>query len=284
MAYKNKIWLVGRSGRLGAALEAILAPQFNNSTIGTDENEVDITNLREVENFVDQVNPDIIIDCAGKSDRNWCEENPDDCFSLHAIGARNLAIAANRHNIHIFYLSSDFVFDGTSTKPYTEFDIPNPQTVYGKSKLDGEQFVRTLCPKHTILRSSWMYGKRYLNEILKQASTGKVTIDKNIIGTPTSSLELAETIIRFFNTNEYGTFHISCEGEASLKDFIFEVLKIANVKAEIVEEVGSISRFESLRPRYSVLDNYMLRLMKHQPMSDWKEALFRFMSECKVIK
>lgn len=281
MAYKNKIWLVGRSGRLGSAMISILKPDINNTVIGTNEYEVDITNLHEVESFVDKFRPNIIIDCAAKADRLWCEDHLDEAFALHALGARNLAIIANKIDAHLFYLSSDFVFDGTSTVPYKEFDMPNPQTVYGKSKMAGENFVKELCPKHTILRSSWMYGKRYLNDIILQGKEGLVQIDKNIIGTPTSSLELAETVISFFNKDEFGTFHISCEGEASLKDFIYEIFDILGIKAEVVES-GESSRFEALRPRYSVLDNYMLRLIHHQPMRGWQEALRRFMRERKV--
>ncbi|MDO5026987.1 MAG: NAD(P)-dependent oxidoreductase [Tissierellia bacterium] len=282
MTDRPTIWLVGRSSRLGAALENVLLKRDDFFIVATDLEDVDIRNLHEVERFVDKLNPEIIVNCAVKRDRKWCEDNPEEAYAIHALGARNLAIAANIHGAHLFYLSSDLVFDGASNLPYNEFDFPNPTTVYGKSKLAGENFVKTLSPKHTILRSSWMYGKRYLTEIIDQARTGKISLNRNIVGTPTSSLEIAELITSFFGTNQFGTFHISCEGEASLKEFIEEILTITGIEAEVIVG-GQEMNFESLRPRYSVLDNFMLRLIRAEEMKDWKLALKRFIEERKVV-
>lgn len=283
MQNSKRVWLVGRSSRLGAAIEALLMNEHDVFLIPTDVEEVDITNLDEVENFVDKISPDIIVNCAMKRDRQWCEDYPEEAFALHALGARNLAIASNHTGAHLFYLSSDLVFDGSSTEPYKEFDPVNPANMYGKTKLAGEEFVKTLCPRHTILRSSWMYGKRYLNEIIQTARSGQVTIEKNIVGTPTSSLEIAEMVISFFETNQFGTFHISCEGEASLKEFVEEIIKITGIDAEVIVG-GEGTNFEQLRPRYSVLDNFMLRLIKAKQMKDWKEALKSFIVDRKVGK
>lgn len=278
MSIKTRVWIVGRSGRLGSALVSILDSKVY-EILGTDITDVDITDLEQAEKYADARRPDIIVNCAAKSDRIWCEENPEDAYALHAVGARNLAIAAERIKAHLFYLSTDFVFDGASDKPYTEFDQPNPQTIYGKTKLAGEMFTKSHCQHHTILRSSWMYGKRLINAIIREAKEeGQVSVYKTIVGSPTSSLELAETIIRFFGRTEYGTYHISCEGESSQREFVREVLSILNIDAELVESDGH-GRFEVLRPRYSVLDNFMLRITKQKPMRDWKSALVRFIKE-----
>lgn len=281
MLFKPTIWLVGRSGRLGSALETTLSKNLDYRLIATDEAEVDIRHLDEVEGFIEKIQPDIVINCAAKSDKAWCEDHPEDSYALHALGARNLATVADHFGAHLFYLSTDFVFDGRSQKPYTEFDFPQPNTVYGASKLAGEEFIKSLCTKYTILRCSWLYGKRYLNEILANARQGQVTIHRDIIGSPTSSLEVAERVIDFFGEKEYGTFHISCEGEASLRAFVQKVLDEAGIQADIIE--GDVpSRFESLRPPYSVLDNMMLRLTQRKPMAQWEAGLVRFMNERKV--
>lgn len=281
MSINTRIWLVGKSSRLGSALDSILSKQMY-QIISTDIDDVDITDLKQVEHYIDQNRPDIVINCAAKSDRLWCEENPEEAFRLHAIGARNLAIASHASGAHLFYLSSDFVFEGNSTIPYTEFDKPNPQTVYGKSKLAGEEFVRNHCTNHTILRSSWMYGKKFLNQIIKEArDTGQVKVHQNIIGSPTSSLEIVKMILKFIDSNEFGTFHISCEGEASQREFASEILRIANIDAILVDS-DSQGYFEAFRPRYSVLDNLMLRLTRKESMDDWKISLERFMKERKV--
>lgn len=283
MQQSIKVWLVGRSGRLGSAMEYLLA-RSNFRLIPTDIEDVDVTDLTQVEQFAERVRPDIIIDCAAKSDRLWCEENHEDAFRLHAIGARNLALMANEIGAQLFYLSSDFVFDGLSPFPYTEFDQVNPQTVYGKSKALGEDFVRELCPRHTILRSSWMYGKRTLMLYINEArNTGKVILSTKIIGSPTSSLELAETVMGFLNSREYGTFHISAEGSCSIHEWVEELLKLVGIEAEIVDSEEGIKQvFEIMRPRYSVLDNFMLRLTGKAPMKTWQEGLRRFVTERRV--
>ncbi len=283
MDLRRRIWIVGRSGRLGAALENLLLHDPDRfEVISTDVDDIDILDSAAVERYADRNRPDIIVNCAAYSDRLWCEEHKEETYALHAIGARNLAIIANQIGARIFYLSTDFVYDGTKTTPYSEFDLPNPQTVYGKSKQAGEMFVRTHCREHTILRSSWMYGKKLLHEFIRDAQKdGVVITGQPIIGTPTSSLALAETIMRFFDLAEYGTFHISCEGECTQQEFIREVLRLARVDAA-VETGDRPTRFELLRPRYSVLDNFMLRITGNQPIPHWKEALERFMTERQV--
>lgn len=280
MQLKQRIWVVGRSGRLGSALESLILHQPDRFELfSTDVDDLDILDSAAVEWYADRNRPDIIVNVAAYSDRVWCEEHVEETYALHAIGARNLAIAANQIGARIFYLSTDFVYDGKKTTPYTEFDTPNPQTVYGLSKRAGEMFVRTHCKEHTILRSSWMYGKRMLNEFIEQArKNGRVVTGQPIIGTPTSSLALAETLLHFFDLNEYGTFHISCEGECTQQEFIREVLQIAGVEAP-VETGEEPTRFELLRPRYSVLDNFMLRITGNRPVPHWKDALARFMKE-----
>lgn len=280
---KKKIWLVGRSGRLGSALANRIQQNLHRyQLIATDVGDVDILNFKEVDRFVDQNRPDIIVNCAAKSDMVWCEENPEDAYALHAIGGRNLAIAAEHIGAWIFYLSSDFVYEGNHAEPYTEFDLPNANTVLGKSKRAGEMFVRTHCAKHTIFRSSWLYGKRMLKDMIKEAQeTGQVDTGSVRIGSPTSSLAVAETILQFFDWQEYGTFHISCEGECTRQEFVQEVLRIAGVDADVVTSTSQ-GPYDGLRPKYSVLDNLMLRITGHPPVPHWKEALERFMEERQI--
>lgn len=281
MSIKTRVWIVGHTGRLGSALNSML-DRRNFQIITTDIYDVDITNLHDVELYADRHRPDIIVNCASRSDRQWCEDNPQEAYALHALGARNLAIAAEHIGAHIFYLSTDFVFDGLQGKPYTEFDKPNPQTIYGKSKLAGENFVKDHCTQFTILRSSWLYGKKHINNIVREAREKKrVSVYKTIVGSPTSSLELAETLVNFINTPEYGTFHISCEGDCTQREFVKKVLELLNIEATLYE-ADKPTEFEIMRPQYSVLDNMMLRLTKHKNMKHWEEALSRFITERKI--
>ena len=284
MASLQRIWIVGRSGRLGSALEGILSRQSGVKIFSTDIDDLDLRNLSAVEHYADRSRPHIIVNCAAKADRAWCQANPDESFKLHALGARNLAIASEQVGAHLIHLSSDFVFDGLSHVPYREFDAVSPQTVYGATKLAGEQMVKEHARHATIIRSSWLYGKKTLHESLTQAAReGKVTISHPIVGSPTSSLELAEAVIPFFTTREFGTYHMSSEGECTLEEFIRELLTLVgkDVPIETIDEAGI---FELMRPPYSVLDNYMLRMTGHEPMADWKEGLARFVRERQVGK
>lgn len=277
----DKVWLIGRKSRLGSAIENIIS-KTDYHLISTDKDDVDIEKLDEVKKFVDWIKPSIIINCASISDRQYCEDHEVEAYRLHAIGARNLAIASQAYDSYLIYLSTDFVFDGKSNKPYNEFDLTNPTTIYGKSKLAGENFVKNLSTRYTILRSSWLYGKKYLSKIKREAEkTGQVKISKTIVGSPTSSLEAAEKIIEFFENREYGTFHISCNGECTFKEFVEEFLTSINVNAKIIEQ-DVPSDFEILRPTYSSLDNFMLRLVEIHDMKNWKDGLHRFIRERKI--
>lgn len=281
MLQNNRIWLVGRSGRLGSALEHLLHEK-EYRLYPTDIEDIDVTDFEKVEIFAERIRPDIIINCAAKRDRLWCKENPEEAYRLHAIGGRNLAIVADEIGAHLFYLSSDFVFDGRSNTPYNEFDLVLPQTIYGKSKVSGENFVRTHCSRHTIFRSSWLYGKKTLRRFIDQGrKEGKVTLASKITGSPTSSLEVAEMVMHFIDTSQYGTFHVSAEGECSIVEWVEEILSLTGVDAQVSIE-GEAHPFEALRPSYSVLDNLMLRLTRQPPMKTWQDGLARFIKERKV--
>lgn len=143
--------------------------------LDTDVDDLDVTDTDEVLRFGEMNRPDIIINCSGMTDISSCEENPSQAFKVNALGARNLAIVAAKMQAKMVQLSTDDVFDGKSTEPYTEFDITNPGTVYGKSKLAGENYVKEFTTKHFIVRSTWVYGKgqNFINGFLKKVDAGE---------------------------------------------------------------------------------------------------------------
>lgn len=275
MAVKTRIWLVGRTNRLGSALEHLIDKSCYH-LIATDAEDVDITKLNEVMHYADHNRPAIIVNCAAMDNHQACEHDPEAAFLLNALGARNLAIAAEEIGAHLFYLSSDFVFDGQSAKPYSEFDRPNPMTAYGRSKLAGEEYVRTLCRTHTIIRSSWLYGKRLLLRLIEKVQeTGYLSVSGRFVGSPTSSLVLAQAMIGLFDTVEYGTFHISCEGSCTENEFLREIADYLGIKNEI-RSTSEQGPFEFMRPHYAVLENRMLRLTGRAAIKPWREALHEF--------
>ena len=149
------IWIAGAGGQLGSAVHEILR-QDADVRILTSDQDVDVTSLEAVVSFAEENRPDVVVNCAGMTDLAKCERNEEKAYRVNALGARNLALAARKVDAKLIHLSTDDVFDGTAERPLTEFDQVNPRTVYGKSKLAGENFVRELAPRHMIVRSSWL--------------------------------------------------------------------------------------------------------------------------------
>ena len=154
---KNAIWITGAEGRLGSALVALLKKDMGIKVVGTDL-DVDITDMEAVEQCMKVYRPNVVINCASISDAEYCEKNMVEAFKVNALGARNLAAASRSANAKMIHLSTDDVFSGKAAGRLTEFDMPDPQSVYGKSKFAGENYVKELNPKHLIIRSSWVYG------------------------------------------------------------------------------------------------------------------------------
>ncbi len=268
-------WLVGGGGQVGQ--EIIKQLNYEKVEIlSTDIDEVDITDAREVMMFADMNRPHYIINCAGYTDVTLCEENPEKAYKVNAIGARNLSVAARKTGARMIQLSTDDVFDGKSQMPYNEFDTPNPKTVYGKSKLAGENFVRELTTKHIIIRSSWIYGDgvNYVKQVLDLTKDGQpIEAAYDQVSTPTSAKYLAAKILHLMEQEEDGIFHITCNGTCSRYEFAKEVLRLAGRDNEVVPVSSKEDALAFMRPKYSVLDNMMLRLSDIELLPDWKACL-----------
>ena len=276
-----KVWIAGVNGQIGRALNDVLDP-MQIETLNTDLDELDITDTDEVINFGSINRPDVIINCAGMTDLAMCERNVEEAYRVNALGARNLSIAARKVNAKLIHISTDDVFDGTAKQPLNEFDRTNPLTVYGKSKLAGEMFVRELAPKHMVVRSSWIYGNTknnfvsYILEELLTEDTIFVPVDQ--VSTPTSAVELAKFIVKLVNSSEYGIYHASCEGMCSRYEFAKEIVRLSGKNVNIEPLTAGENPSVVNRPRYTLLDNFMMRVSGIYEMPDWKEALAAFMA------
>ena len=245
---------------------------------------LDITRVEQVIALAEQARPDVIINCAAHTNVDACETQWDLAYQINAIGPRNLSIAAARTGAKLMHVSTDYVFPGTCPTPRNEFDATDPISAYGKTKLEGENFVKEFAPKHFILRTAWLYGdgKNFVKTMLKLSEThDTITVVDDQFGSPTSAVELAKMIHFLEPTENYGTYHATCEGQCSWADFAVEIFKKAGknttVKYVTTEEYNSPTK----RPAYSVLDNYMLRLVAGDAfrMADWKDALDVYMKE-----
>lgn len=282
----KKIMITGCNGQLGRALNQLYEKETGITLINTDVFQgdhitvLDITDVDAVLSFVREMKPDAIINCAAHTNVDKCETDIDNAYKINAIGPRNLSIAATEAGAKLMHVSTDYVFPGNENKALTEFDAVGPVSMYGKTKLVGENFVRDFADQYFIIRTAWLYGdgKNFVKTMLRLAEErSEVSVVKDQFGTPTSAAELARAIKYLLPTENYGLFHGTCEGSCSWADFAAEIFRLAgkNTKVNYIttEEFASPAK----RPVYSILDNYMLRLTTDFTFAHWKDAIKEYM-------
>lgn len=277
---KRKIIVTGCNGQLGRAVNKVLSGgdyEFTN----TDVAELDIADLDAVLSLANEIKPYAIINCAAHTAVDACETDSENAYRINAVGPRNLAIAAKNAGAKLVHISTDYVFDGTASQPYIEFDAPSPLGVYGKSKLAGENFIRDMASKYFIVRTAWLYGegKNFAATMLRLAEgndTVRVVADQ--YGSPTSAMELARAIAWLLDTEQYGLYHGVCEGVASWADFAEEIFRLAKKETAVERIATSEYPTAAKRPAYSPLRNYMLELIGGYRFTDWRVALAEYMA------
>lgn len=275
----KRIWITGASGHVGSALFRML-DRLTYEILATDIKEVDITDVEEVRGCCKLNRPDVIINCAGLTDLQTCEKHPDQAYLVNALGARNLAQEAQAIDAKLIQISTDDVFGTDRSVPYNEFDSLSPRSVYGKSKAAGEQLVKDLMTRYIIVRSSWVYGvgKDFITDVLNAVKNGGILhVPSNQFSSPTSAQELAKVILAFIETDAYGTYHAVCRGFCSRYEYAQEILKLTGNTGKLIVEPYIDET--NTRPRYSVLDNLMLRISGMPEPKDWKEALTEYLQE-----
>ena len=278
----KKIWIVGSLGHMGQALIRLL-DMMEYELYETDKDELDITDEHAVSLFMHRNRPDVVINCAGyHPSAGAAQSETDMAYKVNAVGARNLAQSAESIQAKLIQISTDDVFDGIRHTPYTEFDDTNPKTVYGRSKRAGENYVKEFTHKHFILRSNWVYGNgnNFVNRVLHVADTkDELLVASDQFGSPTSAKDLARIILYLIQTNEYGTYHATCQGVCNRYEFAQEILKLAGKQINLRPVMTSESDLSSARPAYAVLDNFILRIINVYDMPEWKTSLREYMNE-----
>ncbi len=273
-----KILITGSKGQLGQELLSL-----TNETIIDTDIELNIVDLDTLYRFVKDKHFDAIINCAAYTNVDGCEDNIDDAYHINAVGARNLALIAEQKKAKLFHISTDYVFDGLSKEPYREYDVPNPQSVYGKSKLLGEHFVRDFCGKYFIIRTAWLYSKINKNFVQTMISLGQSKNEINVVndqrGNPTNVKDLANHILSLLRTDYYGIYHITGKGECSWYDFAKRIMELSGSKCRVNPITSKEYPQKAKRPKYSSLDNLALRASIGDHMRDWDVALEDYFKE-----
>ena len=279
------VLITGSNGQLGRELAKNLSNGFTElgpipetlqgaQVVCVDVEEMDITNYDAVVDLVEELNLDLIINCAAYTNVNKCETDSDAAFRVNALGARNLAMAAERFGAKLVHVSTDYVFSGEDREPRTEWDLCNPQSVYGKTKYLGEQYVRDFCSRYFIVRTAWLYGyvgNNFVKTILRLArENGGVKVVNDQFGNPTNAADLAHHILKLAATEQYGVYHCTGSGECSWYDF---ASKIVEYTPCTTDEYPTPAK----RPAYSALDHRMLRNTVGDEMRPWQEALKYFL-------
>lgn len=279
-----KVLVTGFAGQLGYDVAAELAKR-GISFIAADKNEFDLTNKEAVKGFVGACNPDAIIHCAAYTAVDKAEEDSVNCYKVNVQGTQNLADAAAEAQAKFVYISTDYVFNGEKDKPYEIDDPTGPKTVYGLTKLEGENRVRHTCQKHFIIRTAWVFGKNGNNFVKTMLRLGSERESINVVcdqfGSPTYTKNLARLICDMIVTDKYGTYHATNEGYCSWADFAFEIMQQAGLNARVVPIPSSEYPAKAHRPANSRLSKQKLIDSGFSPLPEWKTALADFLKDIK---
>lgn len=292
----KRIIVTGAKGQLGAELLTILksgVSELGNipeelvgcELIPVDIDELDITNQQAVMSFICDVNPFAVINCAALTNVDGCEEKQDLALQVNALGARNLAMACEKSGSVLVQISTDYVFSGEGNKPYFEWELPAPQSVYGGTKRLGEEYVKGFCSRYFILRTAWLYGyygNNFVKTIARLAKeNGEVKVVNDQRGNPTNAADLAFAIVCLLATQEYGIYHCTGQGECSWYDFACKIVEYYQINAQIHPCTTEEFPRPAKRPSYSALDHGMLRLTIGDVMRPWEDALACFCEKTK---
>lgn len=253
----------------------------SSSLVCVDVDELDITDKKAVEEILLKEKPNLIINCAAMTNVDACETNLELAMKVNAIGPRNLSEASSKIGAKIVHISTDYVFSGDGQTPYCEWDICNPQSIYGKSKLLGEIFTRENNNKYFIVRTSWLYGKNGNNFVKTMINLGKDKSSIKVVddqrGNPTNANDLAHHILKIAASDQYGIYHCTGEGECSWCEFAREIMSLASLNCKVEPCTTEEFPRPAKRPSYSSLNNLMLKSTVGNEMRNWKDALKSFM-------
>lgn len=273
-----KIVMFGGNGLLGSDIIKVCSGEHEIIALGSAD--VDITNSEAVYNLIKAHKPEAVINSAALTDVDKCEGNPDLAYRVNAMGPKNIAIACRDFNARMIHISTDYVFDGKKESPYDEFEPVNPVNIYGKSKVAGEQFVQMCTERFMIIRTAWVFGtkrKHFVDYVIDSINKGEEVIAvKDMISSPTYSLDLAELIKDLLPLNQAGIFHGVNKGYCSRVQMVEEIMKLMNKQTRVQVLSQSQWKKPAARPVFSALKNYHLHLLDKDTMSGWRDALKRY--------
>ena len=284
------VLVTGANGQLGQSLQFI-APNYPElHFVFCSSSDLDISNAGNCQEVFSKIKPNYCINAAAYTAVDKAENEPEKAHLINVIGAKNIAEVCKKHDTILLHVSTDFVFDGTSTalsvtsgKGYTEEDIPNPTGVYGQTKLDGEKAIQQIWNKYFIIRTSWVYSQfanNFMKTMLRLASErDSISVVNDQIGTPTNAVDLANALIKIIQhcqtelVEVFGIYNFSNEGQCSWYDFAQKIFEINNINIDLKPIPTSSFPTPAKRPGFSVLDKTKIKSTFGFEIKNWEESL-----------
>ena len=277
------VLVTGANGQLGQGLQFIAKNYPEIDFKFCDSKTLDITNKENVERVFENYKPDFCINTAAYTAVDKAESEPEKAAEINVIGSRNLAQASQIFNTVLIHISTDFVFDGLATIPYSETDLPNPKGIYGQTKLAGEKAIQETWQKHYIIRTSWVYsqfGNNFLKTMLRFGQDrDSISVVNDQFGTPTNAVDLAEVLVKIVaanynqKTENFGIYNFSNQGFCSWFDFAKAIFDNNNIKIDLKPILTSSYPTPAERPKYSVLDKSKIINIFQIEIKTWQESL-----------
>jgi dTDP-4-dehydrorhamnose reductase len=285
----TKILITGSNGQLGSELRALTAAYPAWDFTFSDIADLDITNAKHVNDFVYNKKPQFIINCAAYTAVDKAESEPQQASSINAEAVENLAQAARQHDAYFVHISTDYVFDGANHVPYRENDAPNPQTIYGSTKLAGERLALAYA-KTLVIRTAWLYssfGSNFVKTMLRLGSQrSAISVVADQVGTPTYAADLADAILRVIdaiNSDKTrfhsGIFHYTNEGICTWYDFAIAIMRHAGLSCKVIPVDTAEYPTAARRPQYSVLHKGRIKQCYAIAIRHWQQALEECMAK-----
>jgi dTDP-4-dehydrorhamnose reductase len=283
-----KVAVIGGNGQLGSDVARVFSERGDEVRALTHA-DIELESMDSVARCLESVAPVLVVNTAAMHHVDQCEQQPEKAFAVNAIGARNLAIVTRDLGGALIHISTDYVFDGRKGQPYVEDDAPLPVNVYGNTKLAGEAFVRTVNPRHFVLRVSAIYGKHpcrakggnnFVELMLKLGrERGKVRVVDSEVVSPSPTAQIAAQIYDLSRSDAYGLYHGTAEGHCSWYEFAREIFRASNMPVDV--QIAGPNEFpaKTPRPAYSVLENRGLKRLGLNRFTDWKEGLQQYLNQ-----
>lgn len=275
----QKILVTGANGQLGSELKELAGKYPNFDFVFTDIADFPLDNSTEIITNFNRIQPDIVINCAAYTAVDKAEQDQETADAVNHLAIATLATLCKDSAAKLIHISTDYVFDGTSSVAYKEDDVPNPKSVYGVTKLAGEIACSTNCPDSVIIRTAWVYsefGANFVKTMLRlMTERDSLGVVNDQIGSPTYAADLAQVILTILDSNKWepGIYHYSNEGEISWFDFATDIKEIAKKSCEIKGIPASSYPTPAARPAYSLLDKSKINAVYGIEPVDYKISL-----------